>query len=172
MGVTSILTEGGQGVLYREILCDVCDKLDVNYNKNSTTESIELNLLMKVLEKSLDNMTPDELAMLSKNMQLDLTSPTPQLILIAIQAAIRTSSVAALELATTLAASVITALGGIATWGTVFVASRALSVLAGPVGLALSSAWMLSDIAGPAYRVTIPACIVIAWLRQKNLTKY
>nr|WP_252120284.1 ubiquinol-cytochrome C chaperone family protein [Symbiopectobacterium purcellii] len=71
-----------------------------------------------------------------------------------------------------MAASVITALGGIATWGTVFVASRALSVLAGPVGLALSSAWMLSDIAGPAYRVTIPACIVIAWLRQKNLTKY
>ncbi|MCA6935381.1 YaaW family protein [Pectobacterium versatile] len=166
------LVRGGQGVLYREILCDVCDKLDVNYNKNSTTESIELNLLMKVLEKSLDNMTPDELVMLSKNMQLDLTSPTPQLILIAIQAAIRTSSVAALELATTLAASVITALGGIATWGTVFVASRALSVLAGPVGLALSSAWMLSDIAGPAYRVTIPACIVIAWLRQKNLTKY
>ncbi|MHA7844744.1 YaaW family protein [Serratia sp. D1N4] len=164
------LVRFGQGVPYREILGDVCDRLDVNYNKNSTTETIELSLLMKVLEKSLDNMSPDELVSLSRNMQLDLTSPTPQLILIAVQAAIRTSSLAALELATALSASVITSLGGIATWGTVVVASRALSVLAGPVALALSSAWMISDIAGPAYRVTIPACIVVAWLRQRHLS--
>ncbi|WP_462215083.1 YaaW family protein [Klebsiella variicola] len=160
----------GQGVTYREILADVCDKLDVNYNQKSTTETIELALLMKVLEKSLDQMTPEELAVFSRNMYLDLTNPTPQLILIAVQAAIRTSSLAALELATMLSASVITSLGGIATWGTVVVASRALSVLAGPLAIALSSAWMISDIAGPAYRVTIPACIIVSWLRQQHLS--
>nr|WP_154926509.1 DUF3944 domain-containing protein [Pantoea agglomerans] len=161
----------GQGVTYREILGDVCDKLDVNYNLKCTTETIELCLLMKVLEKSLDQMTPEELATFSRNMQLDLTNPTPQLILMAVQAAIRTSSLAALELATVLSASVITSLGGIATWGTVVVASRALSVIAGPVAIALSSAWMISDIAGPAYRVTIPACIIVAWLRQQRLSR-
>ncbi|HBT4722448.1 DUF3944 domain-containing protein [Klebsiella oxytoca] len=161
----------GQGVAYREILVDVCDKLDVNYNQKSTTETIELALLMKVLEKSLDQMTPEELAAFSRNMHLDLTTPTPQLILIAVQAAIRTSSLAALELATILSASVITSLGGIATWGTVVVASRALSVLAGPLAIALSSAWMISDIAGPAYRVTIPACIIVSWLRQQHLSR-
>lgn len=161
----------GQGVTYREILGDVCDKLDVNYNLKSTTETIELCLLMKVLEKSLDQMTPEELATFSRNMQLDLTNPTPQLILMAVQAAIRTSSLAALELATVLSASVITSLGGIATWGSVVVASRALSVIAGPVAIVLSSAWMISDIAGPAYRVTIPACIIVAWLRQQRLSR-
>ncbi|MFV8980898.1 MAG: DUF3944 domain-containing protein [Pseudomonadota bacterium] len=161
----------GQGVTYREILGDVCDKLDVNYNLKSSTETIELCLLMKVLEKSLDQMTPEELATFSRNMQLDLTNPTPQLILMAVQAAIRTSSLAALELATVLSASVITSLGGIATWGTVVVASRALSVIAGPVAIVLSSAWMISDIAGPAYRVTIPACIIVAWLRQQRLSR-
>lgn len=161
----------GQGVTYREILEDVCDKLNVNYNLKSTTETIELCLLMKVLEKSLDQMTPEELATFSRNMQLDLTNPTPQLILMAVQAAIRSSSLAALELATVLSASVITSLGGIATWGTVVVASRALSVSAGPVAIALSSAWMISDIAGPAYRVTIPACIIVAWLRQQRLSR-
>ncbi|HED2276084.1 TPA: DUF3944 domain-containing protein [Klebsiella quasipneumoniae subsp. quasipneumoniae] len=161
----------GQGVTYREILEDVCDKLNVNYNLKSTTETIELCLLMKVLEKSLDQMTPEELATFSRNMQLDLTNPTPQLILMAVQAAIRTSSLAALELATVLSASVITSLGGIATWGTVVVASRALSVIAGPVAIALSSAWMISDIAGPAYRVTIPACIIVSWLRQQRLSR-
>ncbi|MCK7198566.1 DUF3944 domain-containing protein [Enterobacter bugandensis] len=161
----------GQGVTYREILVDVCDKLDVNYNQKSTTETIELALLLKVLEKSLDQMTPEELTVFSRNMHLDLTNPTPQLILIAVQAAIRTSSLAALELATMLSASVITSLGGIATWGTVVVASRALSVLAGPLAIALSSAWMISDIAGPAYRVTIPACIIVSWLRQQHLPR-
>lgn len=161
----------GQGVTYREILEDVCDKLNVNYNLKSTTETIELCLLMKVLEKSLDQMTPEELATFSRNMQLDLTNPTPQLILMAVLAAIRSSSLAALELATVLSASVITSLGGIATWGTVVVASRALSVIAGPVAIALSSAWMISDIAGPAYRVTIPACIIVAWLRQQRLSR-
>ena len=161
----------GQGVTYREILVDVCDKLDVNYNQKSTTETIELALLMKVLEKSLDQMTPEELAVFSRNMDLDLTNPTPQLILIAVQAAIRTSSLAALELATMLSASVITSLGGIATRGTVVVASRALSVLAGPLAIALSSAWMISDVAGPAYRVTIPACIIVSWLRQQHLPR-
>lgn len=161
----------GQGVTYREILGDVCDKLDVNHNLKSSTETIELCLLMKVLEKSLDQMTPEELATFSRNMQLDLTNPTPQLILMAVQAAIRTSSLAALELATVLSASVITSLGGIATWGTVVVASRALSVIAGPVAIVLSSAWMISDIAGPAYRVTIPACIIVAWLRQQRLSR-
>ncbi|HHS9481917.1 TPA: DUF3944 domain-containing protein [Raoultella ornithinolytica] len=161
----------GQGVTYREILVDVCDKLDVNYNQKSTTETIELALLMKVLEKSLDQMTPEELAAFSRNMHLDLTTPTPQLILIAVQAAIRTSSLAALELATMVSASVITSLGGIATWGTVVVASRTLSVLAGPLAIALSSAWMISDIAGPAYRVTIPACLIVSWLRQQHLSR-
>lgn len=66
----------GQGVTYREILVDVCDKLDVNYNQKSTTETIELALLMKVLEKSLDQMSPEELAAFSHNMHLDLTNPT------------------------------------------------------------------------------------------------
>ncbi|EPZ1177501.1 DUF3944 domain-containing protein [Klebsiella oxytoca] len=165
------LVRMGMGVTYREILGDVCDKLDVNYNQDSSTETIELCLLMKVLEKSLDQMSQDELSAFSRNMQLDLTNPTPQLILIAVQAAIRTSSLAALELATVLSASVITSLGGIATWGTVVVASRALSVLAGPVAIALSSAWMISDIAGPAYRVTIPACIIVSWLRQQHLSR-
>jgi len=160
----------GQGVLYREILDDVCQKLDVNYNQKSATESIELALLMKVLEKSLNTMTPDVLGAFSRTLQLDLTNPTPQLILIAVQAAIRTSSLAALELATVLSASVINSLGGIATWGTVAVASRVLSVIAGPVAIALSSAWMISDITGPAYRVTIPACIIVAWLRQQHIS--
>ena len=44
-------------------------------------------------------------------------------------------------------------------------ASR-LFLFAGPISLCLSSIWTILDIAGPAYRVTIPATIMIACLRQ------
>ena len=29
--------------------------------------------------------------------------------------------------------------------------------------------WLLIDLAGPAYRVTLPSCIFIAYMRQKHL---
>lgn len=80
-----------QGVVYWNILEDVCDKLDVNYNVKSSTEAIELTLLMKLLEKNLDQMAQEELATFSRNIQPDLTNPTPQLIIMVVQTALRTS---------------------------------------------------------------------------------
>ncbi|OAT48030.1 WYL domain-containing protein [Providencia heimbachae] len=80
-----------QGVAYREILEKEYDKLKVNYNVKSSTEAIELTLLMKLLEKNLDQMTQEELAAFSRNMQPDLTNPTPQLIIMVVQTALRTS---------------------------------------------------------------------------------
>jgi uncharacterized protein YaaW (UPF0174 family) len=43
---------------------------------------------------------------------------------------------------------------------------RILGVFAGPVGWAIMSLWTVYDIAGPAYTVTVPACIYIAAMRQ------
>ncbi len=47
------------------------------------------------------------------------------------------------------------------------VLTRTLSFLTGPVGWIITGVWTAIDIAGPAYRVTIPACIVVATLRRK-----
>ena len=58
----------GHGVTYREILEDVCDKLDVNYNKASSTELIEQYLLQKFLIMSVDKMTEDDVKHLSENL--------------------------------------------------------------------------------------------------------
>lgn len=53
-GASSIASvfRGGKGVLYREVLCDVCDHTGVKYTKEEITEAIELSLLMKMLEKA------------------------------------------------------------------------------------------------------------------------
>ncbi len=50
-----------EGVLYKEILCDVCNKLKVNYNKKSDTTLIEENMLSSILQKSLEKMSDEEI---------------------------------------------------------------------------------------------------------------
>ena len=45
--------------------------------------------------------------------------------------------------------------------------SRGLGVLFGPMGWILVGGWTVWDMLGPAYRVTIPAVIQIAYMRVK-----
>ncbi|EGC2389073.1 hypothetical protein H9I54_005277, partial [Escherichia coli] len=44
---------------------------------------------------------------------------------------------------------------------------KALSILTGPIGWAITAAWTIVDVGGTAYRVTIPAVIQVAVLRAK-----
>ncbi|WRE34722.1 ubiquinol-cytochrome C chaperone [Helicobacter pylori] len=53
-----------EGVLYKEILCDVCDHLKdlkVSYNEKSNTSLIEENMLAKLLKDSLERMSKEDL---------------------------------------------------------------------------------------------------------------
>ena len=61
------LFRGGKGVLYKEVLTDVCDKMKVKYNRSSSVETIELHLLMKVLTDSMEKMNPEDLEGGSQN---------------------------------------------------------------------------------------------------------
>ena len=51
---------GGRGVEYKEVLIDVCDKMKVNYNKYSSVDKIESNLLMKILTDALEKMSAED----------------------------------------------------------------------------------------------------------------
>ena len=44
--------------------------------------------------------------------------------------------------------------------------TRMASIMLGPVGWVLTALWTLLDIAGPAYRVTVPAVIQLSYIRQ------
>ena len=46
--------------------------------------------------------------------------------------------------------------------------TKAMAVLTGPIGWAVTAGWTIIDIGGAAYRVTIPAVIQIALLRIKQ----
>ncbi len=45
---------------------------------------------------------------------------------------------------------------------------KTLGVLAGPIGWVITGALVSVNLAGPAYRVTVPACVLIAALRLKQ----
>lgn len=170
-GANTIATmlRGGEGVLYKEVLTDACDKMRVNYNKNASVELIEMNLLMKILTDSVEKMSQEELETLVKELDLKTTSFTKQAVTSAVQAGIKLSGFAAYRMALVVANAVAKAIIGRGLTLAVNAGlSRSLAILTGPVGWAFTALWTIFDIAGPAYRVTIPCVIQVAFLRVKH----
>jgi uncharacterized protein YaaW (UPF0174 family) len=165
------ILRGGKGVLYKEVLMDVCDKMKVNYKKESSTDLIENNLLMKILTDALQNMSPHELKELADTTGVKNTSGiTPELMVGIFQAVFRAGGFKSYQLTVIIVNAVLKALIG---RGLSFAGgatlTRTMAILTGPIGLVITGLWTAIDIAGAAYRVTIPAVIQIAVLRQNHL---
>lgn len=171
-GANTFMTifRGGEGVPYKEVLTDVCDKLDVNYNENSSVEIIEDNLLMKILEKSINEMSSDELRRLCDSMGIKkYDTITPEIITGALQTIFRMGGFKSYQLTLIAVNAIWKALFGTGlTFATNATITRILSIWAGPIGWAITALWTTVDIAGPAYRVTIPATLQVALLRKKH----
>lgn len=162
---------GGKGVSYFEVLTDVCDKMKVNYNKESSAEKIENNLLMKILTDALEKMTPEQLKELAEATGVKNTSGiTAQAMLGVFQAVFRAGGFKSYQLTLIVVNAVMKALigRGLSFAGNVAL-TRTMAILTGPIGWVITGLWTAIDIAGPAYRVTIPAVIQVAVLRQKFL---
>lgn len=157
---------GGKGVVYREVLCDVCDKMKANYNKNSSTKQIEENLLMKILTQALEEMKPHERQELSEELGLG-TNFTAQALTASCITIFRAGGFKSYQLTVIIANAILKALigRGLALGGNVAL-TRTASILVGPIGWVITGLWTAVDLAGPAYRVTIPAVIEIIYLRK------
>ncbi len=159
----------GTGVLYREILCEVCNKLKVNYNKKSDTTLIEENMLSSILQKSLEKMSDEEIRELCDELGVKNTNKLgKQALSAATLTLFKMGGFKSYQLALIVANAVIKAIfQRELSLGTNAALTRGLSILTGPVGWIITGVWTAIDIAGPAYRVTIPACIMVATLRLK-----
>ena len=159
----------GKGVLYREVLTDVCRRVKVKYDKSASTQDIESTLLMKILSDSVKKMSPEELRKFAGTLGIaNSETMAPEILLGTLQLTIFAGGVLSLELALAVANAVARfILGrGLAMAGDVAL-SRSLAIIGGPVALILTGIWTAVDIAGPAYRVTIPAVVMVATLRRK-----
>ncbi len=162
---------GGEGVLYKEVLTDVCDKLNVNYNKDSNTQTIENNLLMKILTDAIEKMSPEELKELAEVIGMKNTSTVTKEAMVGLfQVVFRVGGFKSYQLTVIIVNAVLKALigRGLSLAGNAAL-TRIMAVLTGPIGWVITGLWTTIDVAGAAYRVTIPAVIQVAALRQKHL---
>ena len=166
-----VLKIPGYGVRYAEICRDVAKGLKVNFNETASVENIESQILMKVLEDAWDKMNAEEKRAFLKELGINNKILPTALPLLAVQAAMRASGFLAYRITVIVANAVAKIILG---RGLTFAANRALtkglSVLAGPIGLAIAALWTAYDLAGPAYRVTIPSVIQVALIRRDSMT--
>ena len=154
------------GVTYHELLCDVCDKCKVNYNKVQRTEVIEEGLLCKVLSDTWSKLSDEEKATLLSKVGGGHAN-VGGVAGAALIALFRRGGLASYRLVLIVVNTIAKAIlgRGFTLLGNVMLVET-LSVLAGPIGWAIAGAWMAIDCAGPAYRVTVPAAVYIAALRK------
>jgi uncharacterized protein YaaW (UPF0174 family) len=160
----------GKGVPYKEIVCDVADRFKVNYNKNREVEFIELQLLLKVMEKAWETMTAKERTEFFPELAQRNTNYSKAFPVAVVQAILLKGGSHSyfwlLRIADAIARLI---LKRPLEWAASYLLVRGLSITIGPIGWAITGTWAAIDIAGPAYRVTIPCVLHIAMLRQKKL---
>lgn len=158
----------GKGVPYREILEDVANHMKVAFEKNAGIEEMELKILIAVAVKSMEKMSDDEQGSFIRDVSGGQIAGIGPATAAALQTYMLASGIGSRMLSTTVANAVATQLIGrgltiVPTHG----ASRMLAAFAGPIGWAITAAWAAFDMASPAYRVTVPCVIQIAYMRQK-----
>lgn len=123
---------------------------------------------MKILQDSLEKMSPEEIKALANELGLDNKNfTTPQAMTAIFMAVFKAGGFKSYQLTLIIVNAVMRALLG---RGLTFTGNAALTkgaaILTGPIGWAITGIWTAVDIAGTAYRVTIPAVIEIAYLRK------
>lgn len=162
---------GGKGVLYREIVNDVADHVGANYNDKQDITQVEGAILLKIVEKSLEKMSEEEKRLFFDQfgVRYEGVGPASMAALIAV---IKVSGFAFYQMVAIVAQATTKALLG---KGLTFAASnslmRGISAFAGPIGWAITGIWTAFDLASPAYRVTVPCVIQIAYMRQQALIR-
>ena len=169
------LMRKGKGANYKNIVCDVASRLKVKFDKQDDIEAIEQQILLKVLELSWEKMNSNEKEALLKGIMDDtgaanLSGDFPKTLISA--AVIAGGAVVSYRLSLLIANAVARLTlerGATVAAGTLL--SRWVSIFAGAVGLGITALWTVFDVAGPAFRVTVPCVLHIAMLRQLHLVK-
>lgn len=169
-GANSLVTlVRGHGVPYKDVLIDVAKKMKVNFNKDASVEIIEMNLLMKILTESMEKMSESQLKEVVEGLKLKTTNYSAQAVTAALQTGIKMSGFMAYKTALIVANAVAKqVLGHGLKLSTNAALTKTMGVFAGPIGWAITGTWTVVDLAGPAYRVTIPAVIQVAFLRAQH----
>ncbi|MDE0038098.1 MAG: hypothetical protein OXU77_11165 [Gammaproteobacteria bacterium] len=161
----------GEGPPYREIVWDVAKAIKAPFRRESPVEEIEASILATILSKAFERMSDDEKEVLLEQIgRPDRSAVAPgsvqvflaifkaggfgsyRLMLIVVNAVVKGVIGRGLPLAANAALA------------------RAMGVVTGPVGWAVTTMLTVIRIAGPSYKVTIPSVAYVAMLRKMQDT--
>lgn len=154
------MVRGGKGVSYSEILDDVCKSLKIHTDKNADLLSKECSLLEKYFRDELEKLSNEDVEKLAREFGINSSQTKDEII----------NKI--LELVFVHGSKIFfknTGFGAGIGAGVIVgqLASRFFgSAVGGPIGWSISLAAVISTLSGPATRVTIPATLYIAYLRQ------
>lgn len=146
------------GVNYSEIVDDVASHLKMKVQAAASVEEKEALIIDCAFTSSWKKMSDDERRQILRGMgisaSVSLDIPVWQ-----------KAALVANGLAQTTAGKVLPLIAGLGI-------GRVLGVLTGPVGLAITGLYTAYDISNPAFRVTLPCVVQIAWIRLKNSRQF
>jgi uncharacterized protein YaaW (UPF0174 family) len=168
----NILPEVGHTVGYDEVVRDVASHLKVSVNQSSSVPTMEDGIIRKILNDTFEKMTPEERKALLEELNVSDLSLLKPVATAALIGAGKLAGFATYKIALIVANAVAKAiLGRGLSLGANALLTRTIGVLLGPVGWVLTGLWTLADMASPAYRVTVPCVVQIAYMRQKAMVK-
>lgn len=162
------LFRGGEGIKYGELVSDVGTHLKVNFAKKAPAESIEVAILQKIFTDSVARMSEVERKQVLAELNIgELSGLGPAQLATAIGAS-RLAGFATYRMAVIVANGISKALLG---KGLTLAANagltRVIALATGPIGWVITGLWTIADLASPAYRVTVPCVIQVAYMRLK-----
>lgn len=164
-----ILPDANAQLPYVEVVKDVASHMGVKLPKDASVVDAETMLLQHMLQSAFEKMTPAErdeiLAELGGGVTGIGPAATASLITAARMGGFKTFQIAAM-VAGSLAKVI---LGKGLPFKVMGMLMKSLKVVTGPIGWVVTGAWAVADMAAPAYRVTVPAVVQIAYIRQKLL---
>ena len=165
-----VLPDVDTTIAYDEVVMDVASHLKVAFDKKDDILVVEDGILRKFLRDSLEKMSPEERSTVLKELNVSDLSMLKPAAGAAFVAAGRMGGFPTYKLSLIVANAVSKALLGrglpLAVNATL---AGTIGVLLGPIGWVVTGVWTLADMASPAYRVTVPCVIQIAYMRQKAI---
>ncbi|HEX5372811.1 MAG TPA: zinc-ribbon domain-containing protein [Aquabacterium sp.] len=157
----------GEGPAYIDIVRDVARHFKVAFSEADGVDLLEARILDQLMGQAWDKMTDAERA--EFNIGLGHVDSAGSAALAGARVALQVGGFAAYRLALFAANSLARSLTGRGLTATTHAAlHRTVRALSGPVAWAVSAAWTAFDLASPAYRVTVPCVVQIAYMRQKQ----
>lgn len=166
-----ILPDATPTISYDEIVRDVASHMKVSSGKHDSVEDIENSIMRHLMGESLKKMDAETAREVTKDLGGDFSvaAPATAAASLAVGGA---GGFATYRLAMIVANSVARTLTG---RGLAFAANatvtRTLGMVLGPIGWAVTGLWTLADLSSPAYRVTVPCAVQLAYMRQKMIHK-